>query len=575
MDMKSVGSIYYENFVSILMNVCLFNGTIMMDLLTNCYFTLFFVFFFFLFGQAYNMVPFKRPAGDKSGIPVYQPGATTYQQLMQMQQPFVPVSCEYPSPSPSATTTIPQTSTANPIANSNNKSHYLVNNSNNNNNNNNNNSHFNNNNNKNIMTTTSTTTVATNASIQASLQNILNNHNNINSSNNNTNNIATSNATNSVAIEQDNLALTPTTGTTTSMLLNGGAGDQSANDDDNDDVAAAVVQQQQQQQQLQQRMLTAAMAMPSVSALVAPPPTLHYAQNKVTPTSHIVSSSHAHLIQAPSTVSQSQSLAAPISTPYITYTQTQAHLHHQPQAQSQQHHHPLHHTQSLYADPAAIAKEVAQKNYANALKLAAASNTLTGKPLTSLSYTNVTLNKPALLPQPPQMTAAAAHAHHAAAAAAAVSHPAMQAARYPSHHQYAAAAAAAAAAATPNHPSAQQMMQMSPFARQAATNSALVAQNPYANMLRPQYQTAAANQYAAAAAMQHANQQYQNFLYHSLPAGYPFGGGAMPTQMPPGMSQGHTITGMPTLAAHPQAQTTPAPPGTAVVLNPYKKMKTS
>jgi muscleblind protein len=56
MDMKSVGSIYYENFA--------FHG----------------------------MVPFKRTAGDKSGIPVYQPGATTYQQLMQLQQPFVPVS---------------------------------------------------------------------------------------------------------------------------------------------------------------------------------------------------------------------------------------------------------------------------------------------------------------------------------------------------------------------------------------------------------------------------------------------------------------------------------------------------
>ena len=42
------------------------------------------------------MVPYKRPAGDKSGVPVYQPtGATTYQQLMQLQQPFVPVSCEY------------------------------------------------------------------------------------------------------------------------------------------------------------------------------------------------------------------------------------------------------------------------------------------------------------------------------------------------------------------------------------------------------------------------------------------------------------------------------------------------
>ncbi|XP_014205009.1 protein muscleblind isoform X2 [Copidosoma floridanum] len=57
MDMKSVGSLYYENFT--------FPG----------------------------MVPYKRPAGDKSGVPVYQPtGATTYQQLMQLQQPFVPVS---------------------------------------------------------------------------------------------------------------------------------------------------------------------------------------------------------------------------------------------------------------------------------------------------------------------------------------------------------------------------------------------------------------------------------------------------------------------------------------------------
>lgn len=55
--MKSVGSFYYENFA--------FPG----------------------------MVPYKRPAGDKSGMPVYQPtGATTYQQLMQLQQPFVPVS---------------------------------------------------------------------------------------------------------------------------------------------------------------------------------------------------------------------------------------------------------------------------------------------------------------------------------------------------------------------------------------------------------------------------------------------------------------------------------------------------
>ncbi|KAK7874289.1 hypothetical protein R5R35_007775 [Gryllus longicercus] len=69
MDMKSVGSFYYESFA--------FPG----------------------------MVPYKRPAADKSGMPVYQPNATTYQQLMQLQQPFVPVSCEYSAPSATVTST--------------------------------------------------------------------------------------------------------------------------------------------------------------------------------------------------------------------------------------------------------------------------------------------------------------------------------------------------------------------------------------------------------------------------------------------------------------------------------------
>ncbi|KAH7964935.1 hypothetical protein HPB49_002580 [Dermacentor silvarum] len=42
-----------------------------------------------------GLVPYtKRPALDKSGVPVYQPSATAYQQALalQMQQPFVPVS---------------------------------------------------------------------------------------------------------------------------------------------------------------------------------------------------------------------------------------------------------------------------------------------------------------------------------------------------------------------------------------------------------------------------------------------------------------------------------------------------
>ncbi|XP_052757886.1 muscleblind-like protein isoform X6 [Galleria mellonella] len=63
MDMKSVGSFYYDNFA--------FPG----------------------------VMPYKRPAADKAGVPVYQP-ATTYQQLMQLQQPFVPVSCCAPPNAP-------------------------------------------------------------------------------------------------------------------------------------------------------------------------------------------------------------------------------------------------------------------------------------------------------------------------------------------------------------------------------------------------------------------------------------------------------------------------------------------
>ncbi|XP_053600870.1 muscleblind-like protein 2a isoform X5 [Plodia interpunctella] len=62
MDMKSVGSFYYDNF-------------------------------------AFPGVAYKRPAADKAGVPVYQP-ATTYQQLMQLQQPFVPVSCCAPPNAP-------------------------------------------------------------------------------------------------------------------------------------------------------------------------------------------------------------------------------------------------------------------------------------------------------------------------------------------------------------------------------------------------------------------------------------------------------------------------------------------
>lgn len=66
------------------------------------------------------MMPYKRPAPDK-GIPLYQPSAAAYQQLMQLQsqQPYVPVSCEYSSNQThaSADTLYPNTSTATLYAN--------------------------------------------------------------------------------------------------------------------------------------------------------------------------------------------------------------------------------------------------------------------------------------------------------------------------------------------------------------------------------------------------------------------------------------------------------------------------
>lgn len=76
-----------------------------------------------LFQPFPGMMPYKRPATDKSGVPVYNPNATTYQQLMQLQQPFVPVTCEYstsPVPavcaSPTASSVPPSVEQHNPSA---------------------------------------------------------------------------------------------------------------------------------------------------------------------------------------------------------------------------------------------------------------------------------------------------------------------------------------------------------------------------------------------------------------------------------------------------------------------------
>lgn len=70
--------------------------------------------------------PYKRPAPDNKGIPLYQPSAQAYQQLMhlQSQQPYIPVSCEYSSSQNHASAdTLYPTSTA--TLNANNLHHHL------------------------------------------------------------------------------------------------------------------------------------------------------------------------------------------------------------------------------------------------------------------------------------------------------------------------------------------------------------------------------------------------------------------------------------------------------------------
>ncbi|XP_037048112.1 uncharacterized protein LOC119082642 isoform X2 [Bradysia coprophila] len=449
MDMKSVGSIYYDNFAFAGMGV-----------------------------------PFKRPAAEKSGIPVYQPGATTYQQLMQLQQPFVPVSCEYPSPSPSASsTTNPQSSTANPI--SNNNINAIVNNSN--------NSNTNNSN--------------SNAVVTSSPQHSFNNH------------LASSEQTDK---PEQNTSSTPT---------------------------------------------------PELSATatsVISPPLITIPTNHQQPPSSLPSTNPYAVVPYGTATYSTPSI------PYSAYSNASIYSHPLTASSS---------TQSLYADPATIAKEVAQKNYANALKMAAASNAYSGKPLTALSYTGVALNK-ALIQTPPQthLPPPTPHQHQ-------TQYHFQAQAQTQSQHPAAAAAAAAAAhnqmvAANQAHVARQMSaaVSQSQYAAAAALTHRpppMFVQAPH-QYLRPHVQTAASalqpNPLQSAAVAAAAQQQLlsQNFFYPGL-QGYPLGFGAAQAaamqahHLQPSVQQ--TMPGMPTMPTAQPVQS--VNPGAAVVLNPYKKMKTS
>lgn len=206
--------------------------------------------------------------------------------------------------------------------------------------------------------------------------------------------------------------------------------------------------------------------------------------------------------------------------------------------------------QSLYSDPAQMAKEMAQKNYANALKYAVAQQAqpnVAGKsPMSALSpYSGMTLSANGMVTQQPGTSAS----------------------RMP----------------TP----------MSQGARSYMPQLARPMQNPFQQYMRPQMPqvnltAAATNPYYAAAA---AHQQFlsqQNLLYSgmtgsmagqqlvatsgasSTQSAYPYALTQAQAQAMNAQGMSASMMQMPQMASQPSQTST-----SAVVLNPYKKMKTS
>uniref|UniRef100_A0A182X2M7 C3H1-type domain-containing protein n=1 Tax=Anopheles quadriannulatus TaxID=34691 RepID=A0A182X2M7_ANOQN len=536
-----------------------------------------------------GMVPFKRSAGEKSGIPVYQPGAT-YQQLMQLQQPFVPVSCEYPSTTSSAATYIPSASTANPIANN--------------------------------------------------LASLVNSSSSGGSSSSSTSGNSSSGGGgggvggggNSAALAAAIAASSSSAGYAPSSMLLGGlyystsgaggtnnaivtsvGGAGSGGWAGSSTSVAGLLNNNSPKMCNKNAPLVKSMSLQSMASLggsmshlaangqaahsesdlkeaAAEKDDTPHAGDLLTPSSGVATSSAAStagsvsLAQSLAT-SSTQAVTVPVTSPMMQYSAV-ASSNHQAAASMQaqfqaaqvaaaaQHAHAVQAAQNQnaalvaaaaaaaaaqypaaggthYTDAASMAKEVAHKNYA--LKLHGGSSALTGKPLTALGYTGVALNKGGLLPQPSSQQYAAA-----AAAAAAASATNAQAA-YPQ------------AAARLSGPAAPQQTMLTtrpppPIMPQAGA---------YQQFLRPQMPAAAAafgsNPYAAAVAQQQL--MNQGFMYPGAPYSVAAAAAGGYHQFP--MAQAgipSNLTAIP--APVPQVSATPTA-GSAVVLNPYKKMKTS
>uniref|UniRef100_A0A182P7K9 C3H1-type domain-containing protein n=1 Tax=Anopheles epiroticus TaxID=199890 RepID=A0A182P7K9_9DIPT len=475
-----------------------------------------------------GMVPFKRTAGEKSGIPVYQPGAT-YQQLMQLQQPFVPVSCDA-GYAPSSMLLGGLYYTTSGAGGTNNA----------------------------IVTSVGGAPASGGgwAGSSTSVASLLNN-------NNNSPKMSNKNAP--LAKSMSLQSMVSLGGSMTHLAANGQAHSETdlkeaaggvEKEDAGDlhppsSVASSSTGATTTSASLAQSLATSstqAVTVPVTSPLMQYPSVAssnHQAaaaasmQAQFQAAQVAAAAQHAHAVQAQAAANQNAALVAAAAAAAQYPTAAGSH----------------------YTDAASMAKEVAHKSYA--LKLHGGSTALTGKPLTALGYTGVALNKGGLLPQPGQQYAAAA-----AAAAAAASATNAATAAYPPAATRLSTPAVAVAAATP-----QQTLLTTrpppPIMAQAAGS--------YQQFLRPQMPAAAfgSNPYAV------AQQQLMNqsFMFPGA-AAYSAAAAAAAAAATGGYHQfpmaqagiPSNLTGLPTPV--PQVSATPAA-GSAVVLNPYKKMKTS
>uniref|UniRef100_A0A6V7L2F1 Uncharacterized protein n=1 Tax=Bracon brevicornis TaxID=1563983 RepID=A0A6V7L2F1_9HYME len=438
------------------------------------------------------MMPYKRPAGDKSGMPVYQAatGATTYQQLMQLPQPFVPVSCEYAGTPP-----LPQTSNHQTVASVQNSVHTQV--------------------------------------SAAAGTSSLTSH--------------TTTESNGVLGQVSNPPPPPPSSTTSTVVGSGGHADNSkkSNHEENSHNSPELNHSSSPQvvNQLSiPRSVTPSVSIPTISSM---PSSMPNVQN-LSSMANIVSLANASLHHHHSNVNSVGNYTM-ANMAHFNVLNTLG-VSHNP----------------LAMDPAALAKEVAQKNYAKALKLSHSSQPYgTINPLTALNYTGVALNKQALAINQSQAAAAAAHA-------------------------------AAAASAQPRHmlPAGLAGLQNS-----AGAHAALGAQIPSGLLHYPRPPAAAAN----AGAHLNPYSFIRHPILHSPYVQASFQGAQAaalqqgihyPTQNPYGMLPGMGAVGVPgvaaaaglqtmqqlqtansaTIAAQPQVA---IPVSTGVIMQPYKKMKTT